>query len=190
MSDNPNEQENPIVDVPPDPPPAAEPKTPDSGGDDHMIPKAVLDKEKTKRRELEAKLKAIEEEEKDRKQKEALERGEHVEIIAELQPKAEKAERYEKQVQERVATKIESLPEDLRTLVPNFPDPMDTWDWLQTAEAAGVFTPPKPPNTDAGAQGDKPEVFELTDGERGIARQLGLSDEEYARGKDTNTFDD
>ena len=191
MSDNnPNEQENEIEDVTPDPPPAAEPQTPDSGGDEHMIPKSVLDKEKTKRRELETKLKAIEDEKTERERKEALARGEHEEIIAELQPKAEKADRYEQQVQERVATKIESLPEDKRALVPKFPDPMDTWDWLQTAEAAGIFAPPKPPDTNAGAIGDKTTPISLTDNERDMARQFGLTDEEYARGKDTNTFDD
>lgn len=82
------------------------------------------------------------------------------------------------------AKRIESIPEAMRSLVPEYEDPTKVAAWLDAN--AGVLTTPSMPSLDAGAGGDKPRVAsepKLTDAEIEMARKMGISPEDYAKYK-------
>ncbi len=163
-------------------PTPAEAQKPDSGKGEHMIPKSRLDEEIAKYKAAQAQLDALTKEESDRKEAEAIARGDHEKVIADLKPKAEQAEQYVSEIEGLLETAMERIPEDKRHLIPAELNPLARFKLLQQWEAAGVFATPKPPGTDAGAKGDggqKPAV-ELTQLERDYAKKFGMTEERYA----------
>ena len=84
------------------------------------------------------------------------------------------------------AARIEGIPDDKRSLIPKFDDPIMMAEWL-TDNADLYVDPAKPraPNLDGGAGGlsTSGDAITLTAKELDMAKNFGLTPEEYARGK-------
>ena len=169
--------------APPAPTPA-EAQKPDSGKGEHMIPKSRLDEEIAKNKAAQTQLDTLAKKESDREEAAKLARGEHEEVIADLKPKAEQAEHYADEIAGMLAHEIEQIPEDKRDLVPEG-DPLTILKWVRKANTAGIFALPKPPETDAGALGDKTDKhIELTPEEKRLVASIpDFSEEDYAKQK-------
>jgi ribonucleoside-triphosphate reductase len=190
MSDNPIDSDvQSGTDPAPTSPPPAEAQTTDSGKDEHMIPKSRFDEVNAQYKAVQKQLDDLSKAQTDREEAEALARGDHEKVIADLKPKAEQADKYAEQIEAMLETELEDVPEDKRDLVPDG-DPLTRLKWLQRAKAKGVFAAPKPPSTDAGAQGDgsQKKAVELTATERDYARAFGWTDEQYAANKENKAI--
>lgn len=120
-------------------PPAAV-NTPDSGAEP-MIPKSRFDEVNKKLKQIETDMAKAQ---KEREQAEAAalaEQGKFKELYetvnGELQTIRPYKERYESMIEQVKANnvkRIESYPEDRRSLVPDFDDPLKLQDWLNTNE--------------------------------------------------------
>lgn len=95
-----------------------------------------------------------------------------------LKPKAERSDTLEAFVRQTVETRVNGLPEQYRTLVPDYDDPVKTLAWLDAN--AGKLAVPRPPVTDAGARGDTVPLPKLTDQERQLAQMAGMTEQQYA----------
>lgn len=99
--------------------------------------------------------------------------------LEELKPKAERLDTLEAFMRSTVEARIEALPEQYRTLVPDYDDPVKTLAWLDAN--ASKLSAPRPPATDAGVRGDSGATLpKLTDIERELARMAGMTPEQYA----------
>lgn len=101
--------------------------------------------------------------------------------LDQIQPKAARAEALETYLQESVQKRIEALPQQYRTMVPQYEDPLKTLQWLDAN--AAVLTAQRAPGLDGGAQGDGKGQMKLTPEEIAIAQKLGLTPEQYAKYK-------
>lgn len=144
-----------------------------------------------KMRALEAQLAALQNEQQKQREKELAEQQRWQELAQTLQTKLEEVEKQaqraadlEASLRATVAARVERLPESVRTLVPEYPDPRLTLEWLNRNEA--LLLKPSAPSVDAGVAGDagaaKPTV-KLTELELLIARKAGMTPEQYARRK-------
>jgi hypothetical protein len=81
---------------------------------------------------------------------------------------------------ETLGRRIEDIPETDRHRVPDFDDPRKTMSWLD--DNRDLFEREnRAPDTDAGASGDRRQAArELTAEQKEVARQFGITDEEYA----------
>lgn len=79
--------------------------------------------------------------------------------------------------------RIDGLPEQYKTLVPEFDDPLKTAQWLDANWA--TLTRPPAPDLNGGAGGGKrpSQGTRLTEAELRVATGLGLTPEEYADAK-------
>lgn len=95
--------------------------------------------------------------------------------IAELEPKAQQAERIAAALQATVQKRIEALPEEWRDAVPAFTDPVQTLEWLD--KVTPKLQKPTAPNFDVGAAGDKPPAPPTAEAQRAaqVAAQYGYN---------------
>ncbi len=187
MSDETNPTEDGKT-APPAPTPA-EAQKPDSGKGEHMIPKTRFDEVNEQYKAVQKQLDTLANKESDREEAEAIARGDHEKVIADLKPKAEQAELYVSEIEGLLETAMERIPEDKRHLIPEELSPLARFKLLQQWEAAGVFATPKAPATDAGAQGDgsQKKPVELTALERDTAKKFSMTEERYAAFKEVGT---
>lgn len=89
-----------------------------------------------------------------------------------LKPKAEKADVLEAHLKETLSKRIEAVPKQMRSLVPEYDDPARTLSWLDAN--AAMLKMPAPPATDAGATGDAP-AKPLEADTRQLAAKMGIS---------------
>lgn len=68
-------------------------------------------------------------------------------------PRAERVDAMEQLLLDMAQKRIDRLPKQYRSLVPEYDDPVKTLAWLDANEA--TLTTPVPPNTGAGVQGEK-----------------------------------
>ena len=96
--------------------------------------------------------------------------SQHAAKVAELEPRAQRAGSLDEFVQSSLKVRIAAVPEAMRSLVPNFPDPLDTIKWLDANESK--LRMPTAPNLDAGASGSggTPISSEVAD----LARRMGV----------------
>lgn len=99
--------------------------------------------------------------------------------LAELEPLAERVKEVNEALEATVKVRVDRLPEDARSLVPDFGDARKTLDWLNANEQR--LTRPLAPNTDAGVRGDAMGAApKLTDMERKLAKIAGMTPEQWA----------
>lgn len=125
---------------------------------DHMIPKSRFDEINGELKKLRAELDAREKAERERTEKVLLEQARFQELaekrgaeLAEANAKASKAEAYEAAVNRLLETELASLPEEVRTLVPEDYEPHKKIDWI--AKNKALLLKPAPPNIGAGGIG-------------------------------------
>jgi len=102
--------------------------------------------------------------------------------LDQVRPVAGQVDDYKAALKETAAAQIALLPEDVRDLVPEYPDPRDTLTWLN--KNAAKLKRPLAPDMDAGVRGDsaKPAI-KLTPGEEKALRMSHMKREDYIAAK-------
>lgn len=78
-----------------------------------------------------------------------------------LRPLAEQYEGMRQLLSEMAQKRVDGLPKQYRSMVPDYDDPAKTLAWLDAN--AATFTAPAVPNTGAGVQGDATKAVKVTD---------------------------
>lgn len=130
----------------------------DKPKDETMIPKSRFDEINGKYKEMLEKFSAIESAEAERQKaaeeqarKQAEEQGKFQELYQNTQKELEGYKAYESRTKEletvitsMVEAKLNSVPTELHDLIPNNLNAEQTLDWLNKAEAKGIFGKPEP----------------------------------------------
>lgn len=103
--------------------------------------------------------------------------------LAALTPIKERAETLEKMIRESNSSRINTVREDMRALIPDSLSPENLSKWLDVA--LPKLTTPAAPNIDAGAGAGNggSRTASLTDEEKRIAKRSGMTLEEFAAAK-------
>lgn len=151
---------------------------------EHMIPKGRFDEVNKRAKSAEKRLAELEAAEAARQEDEAKKRGDFDKLISDLKPKAARAAELESTLREYLDAEIADIPEDKRDLIPDG-DIAAQLKWVKAAKAKGLFAaPPKAPNMDFAATGDKPDPkAKVTAEEHALAVRAGMTDEQYAQYK-------
>lgn len=96
-----------------------------------------------------------------------------------LQPVRDRLTALETAFSTALQKRLEAIPEQYKPLVPDFSDPVKTWDWLDKNQS--LFATRLAPPLDGGVQGDgKPKsTRKLTDAEMALAKNAGMKPEDY-----------
>lgn len=142
---------------------------------------SALDKERGARKSLE---KAAKDEAADRLKEEGrfkeLYEASQLELAG-VKPKADLAEEYETSMQAFLAAEIEALPENKRSMVPSELPTLKQINWIGDHKTQLM----KSPAPDIGALemgGTDIKGVDLTANQKAMARNLGQTDDEYAKG--------
>ena len=162
----------------------AEPKKPD----EHTVPISRLNEEIAKRKDLEARLTAIEKANHDAEEQRLIEASQYKELYEKakaeaegLRPKASIAEESEKVLQSVLESQINELPESLRGLIPDM-STNQKLTWL--AKNKTLLMKEKPFDIGAGKTGGgAPDTSSLSQEEIETAKIFGVTPEEYAKNK-------
>jgi DNA repair exonuclease SbcCD ATPase subunit len=134
--------------------------TENTGGSVQTIPYDRFKQVNDQKKELQARLDALEKAEQARQQAEMEKQGQYQELIETLKPEAERAkqlqaqlEAYQQRDQQELDAELDALDKDMQELLPDG-SPSEQLAWLRTAKRKGLFNKPTPPPTDAGTQGD------------------------------------
>jgi ribonucleoside-triphosphate reductase len=141
-----------VKEVTPEVTPEVKEVTPETKGE-NMIPKSRFDEVNAKYKEMAEKISAFEnaeaERQKEAEQKELQlkqEQGKFEELFQASQKELETYKQYESRTTEleglisnMVETKLETIPEEMRDLVPTNLTPEAKLDWLTKAESKGLF---------------------------------------------------
>lgn len=157
MSDNPNADTPKEKELqPPESPPPPEAKNPE-----HMIPKSRFDEALTERNELRERLAALESTKRDEEEQRLVEQNRYKELyegrkadIDKLNEIEAEKTRYAEAFKSSMQSRIERIPEDRRSLIPEYDDPIKLGLWLDRNESL-ITEPPKPtpPSLDGGSGG-------------------------------------
>jgi len=156
---------------------------------EHMIPQSRLNEEIAKKKELEARLAAIEKAQKEAEEKRLTEANNFKELydktkveLEGLRPKAAVAEESEKVLQSVLESQINEIPEHFRTLVPEGLSTNQKLQWI--SQNKPLLMKEKGFDIGAGKQGGgSPDVSTLTPEELAEAKKHGITAEEYAKFK-------
>jgi hypothetical protein len=105
--------------------------------------------------------------------------------LAELEPIKAQFEAMLENLKASNEKRIESVPEDRRSLIPEYDDPSKLAAWLD-ANAALLSIKPQAPNINGAAgSGQRPGAapMVLSDDEIAVAKKMGLTPEQYAESK-------
>lgn len=158
---------------------------------EHMIPKSRLDEVLETNRKLKEALEKSEQDRKDRETAALQEQGKWKEIaeqrekeLKDAQQKATQVDTYEKALSRTLDAQLAEIPEDLRKLVPSALSTTQKLEWL--SENKAILLKPNAFDIGAGAgsggtQNRPRKKVELTEAQQTIARNFGLTAEEYAK---------
>jgi ribonucleoside-triphosphate reductase len=157
---------------------------------EHMIPKSRFDKINDKAKDLEDKLKKIEEERQKDIEARLVEQQQYKELaekrgkeLAEIQAKAQKVDAYEQTLTAVYEASLQELPEDMRDLVPDELNTQQKLNWLSKNKSR--LLKPISPDLGAGKRGGGGSSdVKLTPEEAEIAKRFGYTPEEYAKYKE------
>ncbi len=159
---------------------------------EHMIPKSRFNEVNDRLKAAEEKLKTDASERQAEKDAQLADDNEYEQLYKAAQEKleplkleAEQAARFREALKAGNEARLARIPEDLQKRIPPFEDPILMGQWLD-ANADLYVDPAKPraPKLDGGAGGmSSSDVTKLTAKEVEMAKNFGLTVEEYARGK-------
>ena len=157
---------------------------------EHMIPKQRLDDEIQKRKDLEKRLAAMEKTHNEAETKRLKESEDYKALyertaaeLADAKPKAEKLEVFETTLRETLTAAIEEIPADRRGLIPEELSVEAQLRWISRNRA--LLSKATPFDIGAGKKGGSGQKsVDLTPEELEVARNFGMSPEDYARYKD------
>lgn len=166
---------------------------------EHMIPKTRFDEVNNQFKELKAQLEQLQTQKQQQAEQELAEQNKWQELaeqrkqeLERLQTVQESATRYQTALQATNESRIASVPEDKRTLIPEYDDPVKLGAWLDKNLALIVEpSKPTPPSLDGGSGGsggNKPAISATHESIADIAKQYGYSVDkeriaEYAKQK-------
>jgi alanyl-tRNA synthetase len=142
------------------------------------------------RASFEKQLKDLQEAQRKANESALAERGEYKKLYDQAQEEmkslrqaSEEAKRYRERLEADNLARIERIPEDTRSLIPEYDDPVRMGAWL-TANEGLITAPSKPiaPNLGGGAGGASgSNALRLTSEQLEIAKRFGMSPEDYAK---------
>jgi ribonucleoside-triphosphate reductase len=152
---------------------------------EHMIPKSRFDEVNNKYRTLAQELEELRANQQKARETELIEQNRYKELYEEaqrnlqgLQGVQSEAEKYKQQVQATNKARIEQIPEEKRSLIPDFDDPIKLGAYLDLNFSQLVAQPkPKAPNLDGGSGSGGGSDIGLTAAQQAvvdIARQSGF----------------
>lgn len=153
---------------------------------DIMIPKPRFDEINNRYKELQAQLEQLKGERQRQQEQELEEQNKWRELAEQRQAQLEEleaiksqAERYQQSLQATNDARIQRIPEERQSLIPEYEDPVKLSAWLDQNEALLQETPkPKAPGLDGGSgSGGSSKGDTLpanTEGIADLARQYGL----------------
>jgi phage I-like protein len=167
--------------------PAASPAMQGESRTENMVPQSRLNEMAEKNRQLQERLDATEKERQEQLEKQLQEQGKWKELaetraqeLATLKPKADQLDSYEVTLKKVLDAETATLPEEYQDVVPDGLSTQAKLDWL--AKNKSKFMKAEPFDIGAGKRGNKPDKkVELTPEQKEMARQYGLSEEEYAK---------
>lgn len=153
------------------------------------VPYSRFEEVNREKNELARKLKEREDAEKAETEKRLLEQQEYQKIaenrakeLADLKPKADKVEAYEKTLQEVLDAQVKDIPEDKRGLIPDELTTQQKLNWL--AKNAAILKAPSAFDIGAGKTGaGGNSAVTLSPEEIETAKKFGMTAEEYAKNK-------
>jgi hypothetical protein len=159
---------------------------------EHLIPKSRLDSEIQKRKDLEKRLGAMEKAHNEAETKRLKESEDYKALyektaaeLSDAKPKAEKLEAYETTLKETLAAAIDEIPADRRGLIPDELSVEAQLRWISRNRA--LLAKAQPFDIGAGKKGGGAQKsVDLTPDELQVARNFGMSAEDYAKYKDQN----
>jgi DNA repair exonuclease SbcCD ATPase subunit len=172
----PEPTETPVVEVPTDEQP---------GAPSDVFSREYVEKLRSEAADWRKKYRDVETEQKALKQKELEEAGKWQEIAAQREAELERLsaikETYDgllTSIEERNKSRVERVPQELRSLVPPLP-PLELASWLDANDA--VLSKPQAVSIGASAgNGDRPTgSASLTEAQRQAARRMGVTEEDY-----------
>lgn len=98
-------------------------------------------------------------------------------------PIEERASLLEAKIKATNEGRIKRIPEGMRSVIPADYPPEKLSEWLDANEALLTKAPPPPRDGGRGGEGQLQELPKLTDFERELARQAGISETDYAKRK-------
>ena len=157
---------------------------------ENFVPKSRFNELNTKLKESQARLATVEKEQASQLEKQLVEQGKHKELaeerakkIAELQPKADQVDAYEKSLVGVLEAQTEDIPEQMRDLIPSEYTTQQKLDWI--AQNRSKLMKPLPPDLKAGKRGGEENgSADLNSEELAMASTAGMTAEEYAKYKD------
>lgn len=156
---------------------------------EHTVPISRLNEEIAKKKELEARLAAIEKAQKDSEEQRLIEANQYKTLYEQakaeaegLKPRASLADESEKVLQSVLASQINEIPEHFRTLVPEGLSTNQKLQWI--SQNKPLLMKEKGFDIGAGQKGGgSPETNALTPEEIAEAKKHGITPEEYAKFK-------
>lgn len=157
---------------------------------EHLVPKDRFDEINEKYKAEVKKNKAIEKANSEAETKRLEEANEYRKLyegsqakIQELKPKAEKLEKVEETLGEILEKAKEEIPEKKRSLIPSELSPEAQLRWISINRS--ILSKEKPIDLGAGETGgsEKETETELTEVEKEFAKNLGISEKDYAANK-------
>ena len=139
------------------------------------------------------KLKAFEEEQAKANEAQLIEQNKWKELaerraakLAELEPTAQAYEQMLETLRASNTKRVEAIPEQSRSLVPEYSDPSKLAAWLDTNAALLSMKPIAPNINGAAGSAQRPGAapMVLSDEELAVAKKMGLTPEQYAESKD------
>lgn len=158
---------------------------------EHMIPKSRFDDVNNKFKDLQAQLEQLQAAQLEKEKTELAEQNKFQELYEQakqeldsLKSVKETATRYQEALHATNQSRIEQVPEDKRSLIPEYDDPVKLGAWLDN-NLSLITDPgkPAPPKLDGGAgasSGDNSPVGKLTVTEIEYANAAGIPLETYA----------
>ena len=157
--------------------------------EEHMIPKARLDEEIQKRRDLEKRLDAMEKASREAEERRLKEANDYKSLYEktvaeyeEIKPRAQQVDNYQATIEEMLVAELATIPEDRRTLIPDELSADAKLRYISRNRA--LLSKIAPSSVAAGIRGGlESKSVELTPEEHQMAVDYGMSDEEYAKYK-------
>ena len=161
---------------------------------EHMIPQSRLNEVINERNDLQKRLVALESAQQQNQDKELAEQNRYKELAEQLQKRLDElqaiettATRYSTALKASNEIRLQQIPEDKRSIVPEYDDPVQLGKWFDdNLDKLTDPGKPSPPKLDGGSGsgggvGDAPP--KLTQAEIDVANAAGMSLEDFAIGK-------
>lgn len=135
---------------------------------------------------LEDRIKAIEQAQKDKLEKDGDYKAladKHAADVEKYKPLAERASTLEAIIRESNEARIKNVPDSMKALIPSDYAPEKLQTWLNANEALLVKPPAPDYDGGKGGNGSAPPNIKLSPDEKAMAKRMGVTEEDYMKVK-------